>query len=261
MTCATARGWDRNTAWLALISVTCALARWYIERSKSGLIIRSWVETIANVGFAFHAGCWVIAVPKALENGHLRQRKELAFRLRQVAGKIGGVDGRIQEQEPVLGRRDPRRSGRRLLQQTAKNLPRIGGKRGNINQCRYFRIVSRLGDDGAAVAVGNQDHRCLLSIEDAAGRGDVVLERGHRLLDNGNLVTVLDEDVGDRFPTRAIGKSAMDEDYGLRGRRDGGRTRQRGERSSGGQQGTEFGHVVFPLSRQRFLRIESATVG
>jgi hypothetical protein len=47
------------------------------------------------VGFAFQAG-WVIGVHSG--NRHLRQRWELALCLRQVAGKVGGIDGRVHRQ-------------------------------------------------------------------------------------------------------------------------------------------------------------------
>ena len=46
MTFATARGCEKKIAWLPLISVTLAPARLYIERSRSGFIIRSCVATM-----------------------------------------------------------------------------------------------------------------------------------------------------------------------------------------------------------------------
>ena len=43
---ATSLGLEINTAWLAVISVTLAPARLYIERSRSVFIIRSCVATM-----------------------------------------------------------------------------------------------------------------------------------------------------------------------------------------------------------------------
>ena len=70
-------------------------------------------------------------------------------------------------------------------------------------------VGASLGDDSPAVAVANQDARAWLAIKDTLGRGDILLQRGQRLLDNGDAVSVLDQNVVDRFPARAIGEGAV----------------------------------------------------
>src|SRR5260370_35753209 len=49
ITFATAFGWDKNGTWLALISVVFAPARFAQKRSRSGLMARSFEQTMYNV--------------------------------------------------------------------------------------------------------------------------------------------------------------------------------------------------------------------
>ena len=49
-----------------------------------------------------------------------------------------------------------------------------------------------LSDDGPAVAVANQDALIRLAIKDTLGRGDILFQRGQRVLYNGDAVSVLD---------------------------------------------------------------------
>jgi hypothetical protein len=49
----------------------------------------------------------------------------------------------------------------------------------------------------------------LLAIKDTLGRGDILLQRGQRLLYKGDVVPVLDQNVVDRFPARAVDEGTV----------------------------------------------------
>src|ERR1700730_16746232 len=55
--------------WLAFTSTVLALARFAIMRSWSGLIDRSWVATMYQVGLVFHAGFVTLWVNESVEIG------------------------------------------------------------------------------------------------------------------------------------------------------------------------------------------------
>src|ERR1700679_2108057 len=65
MTAATSAGWEIYATWLDASSVTVEPPRLYMDRSRSGLIARSLVATIAKLGLVFHAGV-VAGAPAAL---------------------------------------------------------------------------------------------------------------------------------------------------------------------------------------------------
>jgi hypothetical protein len=71
--------------------------------------------------------------------------------------------------------------------------------RSDVDEGDDMGVGASLGDDGSAVAVANQDARAWLAIKDTLGRGDILLQRGQRLLYNGDAVPVLDQNVVDRF--------------------------------------------------------------
>jgi hypothetical protein len=56
MSLATRSGWEAGEAWLERTSTVVAPMRAAMNRSRSGLIIRSWVETRNHDGSLFHAG-------------------------------------------------------------------------------------------------------------------------------------------------------------------------------------------------------------
>src|SRR5258706_14392638 len=55
--------------WLAFTSTVVAWARFAIMRSCSGLIDRSWVATMYQLGFAFQAGLVTLWVNESVEIG------------------------------------------------------------------------------------------------------------------------------------------------------------------------------------------------
>ena len=105
--------------------------------------------------------------------------------------------------------------------------------RRDIDQGRDMRVIAGLGDDRAAIAVGHQDGRTVLLVEDALGGGDVVGEAGQRLLHHGHVEAIPGQDVVDRLPAGGVDPGAVHQ-HDVLDRRGGGGRRDRG--SDGGQQ-------------------------
>src|SRR6476659_4958775 len=80
-------------------------------------------------------------------------------------------------------------------------LPRIGHVGCDVYQTNNRWIRSRFGDDGAAITVSHKNAGSVLQSEDATGRRHIFFERCLRLLDDTYLVTILDQNVVDAFPT------------------------------------------------------------
>src|SRR6202008_255204 len=74
-------------------------------------------------------------------------------------------------------------------------------------------IVACLGDHGSAVGVADEDDGSVLGVDDALGRGGVVCERQRRVLGDRDGVAALLQQAVDGLPTRAVDKTAVDEDY------------------------------------------------
>ena len=73
--------------------------------------------------------------------------------------------------------------------------------RRDVDQTDNRWIRSRFGDDGAAITVSYKNAWSILQSEDALGRRHIFFERCLRLLDDTYLVTILDENVVNAFPT------------------------------------------------------------
>src|SRR6267142_306890 len=73
-------------------------------------------------------------------------------------------------------------------------------------------IRSRFGDYGAAITVSHKNAWSILQSKDALRRRHIFLERCLRLLDDTHLVTILDENVVNAFPTRTICPGTVNED-------------------------------------------------
>ena len=82
----------------------------------------------------------------------------------------------------------------------------------DVDQSDNGRIRSRFGDDGAAITVSHKNAWSILQSEDALRRRHIFFERCLRLLDYTYLVTILDENVVNAFPTRTICPSTVNED-------------------------------------------------
>jgi hypothetical protein len=57
--------------------------------------------------------------------------------------------------------------------------------------------------------VTNQDARAWLALKDTFGRGDILLQRGQRVLYNGDVVTVFDQNILGRFPAGSVNERAV----------------------------------------------------
>ena len=123
---------------------------------------------------------------------HLRVRHELGLFGRQVGGEVGREVGGIEEDEAV--RCLDQRSGGvgELLTVGGLGLALFRCVRSDVYERGDMGISTSLGDNGSAVAVANQDALAWLAIKDTLGRGDIVLQRGQRVLYNGDAVTVFD---------------------------------------------------------------------
>src|SRR5207249_1368804 len=82
----------------------------------------------------------------------------------------------------------------------------------DIDQSGNRWIRSRFGDYGAAITVGHQNARSILQSEDALRRRHIFLKGCLRLLDDTYLVTILDQNVVNAFPTRTICPGTVNED-------------------------------------------------
>src|SRR5262249_33394230 len=72
-------GCDMRERWLAFTSIVLAAIRFAMKRWRSGLIVRSSVETAYQLGFDRHAAWVVLPVSRDLLNGHCTAKSALAF--------------------------------------------------------------------------------------------------------------------------------------------------------------------------------------
>src|SRR5207253_5426123 len=82
----------------------------------------------------------------------------------------------------------------------------------DVDQTRNRWIRSRFGNDGAAITVSYKNAWSILQSEDALRRRHIFFERCLRLLDDTYLVTILDQNVVNAFPTRTIRPGTVNED-------------------------------------------------
>jgi hypothetical protein len=82
---------------------------------------------------------------------------------------------------------------------------------GDVDEGGHVRVDARLGDHGSAVAMTDEDAGPILLVQDALGRGHILIQAGERVLDDRNVVTVPNEDVVNRPPTGAVDEGAVDE--------------------------------------------------
>lgn len=79
-------------------------------------------------------------------------------------------------------------------------------------------------DDHAAPGMTDEHGRAILSIENCVGGGDIVGQRGQRVLDGGHLIALGGKNSCDAVPAGLIDEGAMHQHNvldGLRGRRLG----------------------------------------
>src|SRR5580658_6230026 len=82
-------------------------------------------------------------------------------------------------------------------------------KRGNVDKRSNFWMIAGLGDDGPTVAVSDDDHRPLHSVESRLGVPLVLGVRCLRFLQHRYRVSILLEELRDGFPAGSISKCSM----------------------------------------------------
>src|SRR5271167_357177 len=87
MSLADSFGWDMKATWLEFTSTVVARARFAIMRSCSGLIDRSALATMYQVGFVFQAGFVTLWVNASVEIGTCEIAMNSAFSLGMSAAK------------------------------------------------------------------------------------------------------------------------------------------------------------------------------
>src|SRR5205823_11447326 len=91
-------------------------------------------------------------------------------------------------------------------------LSRIRHVSRDIDQCGNRWIRSRFGNDGAAITVSHKNAWSILQSEDALRRRHIFFEGRLRLLNDTYLVTILDQNVVNAFPTCTICPGTVNED-------------------------------------------------
>ncbi len=105
------------------------------------------------------------------------------------------------------------RRGLELSEQRAGRLTGIGCEGVDIDEPRYLRIIARLADHGAGIAVADQHDVALGDRDGAAHRRHVGLEADQRELD-GSHRHALRREHRDHFgPARTIGPCAMNQNH------------------------------------------------
>src|SRR6266404_5640826 len=145
---------------------------------------------------------------------YLRARHESSLLSRQVGGevlvKLGGVEICETIRSLLYCTRFAEVTGE-ALSVVRLILSSIWHVSCDVHQTGNGRIRSSLGNYGSPVAVSDKNARSILQSKDPLGGSHVFFERGFRLLDDADLVTVLSQNVGDAFPPRAICPSAMNQ--------------------------------------------------
>ncbi|MCY1240480.1 hypothetical protein D9M72_533320 [compost metagenome] len=153
-------------------------------------------------------------------------------------GREGGGEFRLVECQETIDRRQDRRNGgagRRVGDQRGNGLALIRREGGDIDDGLHLFVGAGFGNDHAAIGVADEYDRAVLCGDRALGDGDVIGKRQGRVLDDGDVVAVLLEDVVDALPAGAIDEAAVNE-HDILGGGGGLSRRQRacGEGESGG---------------------------
>src|SRR5258706_3290085 len=82
---------------------------------------------------------------------------------------------------------------------------------GDVHQTRDRWIRPRFGNYRPSVAVSDKNAGSILLGKDALRCGDIILERGLRLLNDGDVVAIFDKNLVNAFPAKAICPVAMHE--------------------------------------------------
>src|SRR5580698_9280619 len=117
--------------------------------------------------------------------------------------------------EPVAVRFERRGRLRQGLFDRRTALTFIESEGGDIDKRRNVGMIARLGDDGTAVAVADQNHWAADGVDCGLRVLLVVCIRSLGRLRHRHLVAIILEDVSDGFPPGAIRESSMHQDHVL----------------------------------------------
>src|SRR6185437_15093780 len=97
---ATSLGWEAGEAWLELTSMVVAPARAAMKRSRSGLIILSWVETRHHDGSVFQAGGPAGSAKQRAAIGFCAAASTLASATGRSWAKLAGIAAGSNQRKP-----------------------------------------------------------------------------------------------------------------------------------------------------------------
>src|SRR5215469_3603185 len=136
----------------------------------------------------------------------------MRYRLREVSSKVLPKRFLFDGHEPSAYRPDARSRWRGLLLQCASGLTEVRLKRIDVDQASHRCVIARFGDDHPAPAMADE-HAWTRALQDDTSGRDIGIERRQRVLHDIHRVAVTLEDLRNRFPARAIGEGAVNQDY------------------------------------------------
>ncbi len=175
--------------------------------------MRSSVATRYQLGVVFHAGGTDGATERRNTPGHLRVGHERGLVSRHV-GREGCMELRRIEEQIALLRGENRRdrcTGRRIFDERGHGLAGVRSKRRDVDKPLHAWIGARFRDHHTAVRVADKNRGAVLLRQHASRDRDVVGQRRRRILDDAHVMAVLLQDRVDRLPSRAVHKTAMNE--------------------------------------------------
>src|SRR5271155_2780521 len=166
-------------------------------------------------GLVLPGGVFDLMGERVGRDRHLRYSHELSFIPWNVRCEVGHEMRLVDPPEPVAVGCE--RLGRlwhgRFDRGTA--LTFIESKRGNIDKRRNVWMIAGLGDDGPAVAVADQNHWAAHGVDCRLRVFLVVGVRSLGRLRHRHFVPIILEDLGDGFPSGAVGESSMHQNHVL----------------------------------------------
>src|SRR6201982_3074286 len=189
-----------EATWLAFTSTVLALARFAIMRSWSGLIDRSALATMYQVGFDFQAGLvplWWNELASVGRDRHLRYSHEVRLGGGNIRCEVGREMRVVYPPVPVAIRLECLGRLRQGLFDRRTAVTFIECKRGDVDQCRNVWIITGLADDGPAVAMADQYDRPAHGVDGGPRVLFVVGIGGFGGLRYRHRVAILLEDLGD----------------------------------------------------------------
>src|SRR5215472_11697908 len=140
----------------------------------------------------------------------------MRHRLREVSGKVLPKRFLFDGQEASADRPDARGRWRGLLLQCASGFTEVRLKRIDVDQAPHRCVIARFGDDHPTPAMAHENTRTR-AVQDDTGSRDIGIEGRQWVLHDIHRVAVMLKDLRHGLPARAIGESAVNQDYVLYG--------------------------------------------